>query len=310
MIQGMDPRFAIMGLPGSGKTTFLAALWHLIEAGEKDCRLKLEKLKGNLVYLNKIAEAWRKFQPVERTSHTGDTDVTMSLIDTVTGAKGTAFFPDIAGERFSEQVEGRRSRRTFVDDVERCDGILLFIDANAPQDYLSVLDLDDQITPDEEVAYRREMGPEVGGATSVSGEGADQQEEAAPVKGREWEPKYLPAQVRIVQMLSDLLRPPFEARRRRLGIILSAWDMRISSGMTPSELIAGNMPLLDQFLKSNEDSFHVHIYGVSAQGLSLKDQAAIAQASKGNPSQRILIVDGAAHGHDITKPLVWLMAND
>jgi hypothetical protein len=89
--------------------------------------------------------------------------------------------------------------------------------------------------------------------------------------------------------------------------------IRDSTGVSPAELIERNMPLLDQFLKSNMAAFQVKIFGVSAQGLSLKDQAAVERASKRNASERILIVEEKERGHDITKPLVWrssaLLAN-
>ena len=64
----MNPNFVIIGLPASGKTTFLAALWHVIEADETECRLKLNRYEGDLKYLNAIAQAWRTFNKVPRTS--------------------------------------------------------------------------------------------------------------------------------------------------------------------------------------------------------------------------------------------------
>src|SRR5665213_1382220 len=103
----METNFVIMGLPGSGKTTFLAALWHLVEAEEISCRLKLGSYKGDLTYLNRIAEAWRTFQKVPRTSQIGDTDVTINLTNRETGVQGSVFFPDLAGETFDAQVEAR-----------------------------------------------------------------------------------------------------------------------------------------------------------------------------------------------------------
>lgn len=299
----MNPNFVIMGLPGSGKTTFLAALWHIVEAEEKQCRLKLDRLEGNLTYLNTIAEAWRTYKPVERTSQTGDTDVIMHLVNSDTGAKGMAFFPDVAGERFSNQVEVRRTRRAFVDNIERCDGIMLFINANSRQDYLSIVELNDMMPP------ASDAGPSGGsdaGETEWAPSGADGRQQ---VPAPEWEPKFIPGQVRIVQMLSDLLREPFEARPRRLAVIVSAWDLALPSGMTPNGWIAGNMPLLDQFLLANKNPFDSRVYGVSAQGIDLGDQASIERVSKKNPSERILIVDGSEAGHDITAPLVWLMAD-
>jgi Double-GTPase 1 len=301
----MNPNFVIMGLPESGKTTFLAALWHIIEAEEKQCRLKLDRFEGSLIYLNTIAEAWRTFKPVERTSHTGDTDVTMYLLDSITGTKGIAFFPDIAGERFSDQVEVRRSRRAFIDNVEEGDGILLFVNANSKQDYLSIVELNDMMPPEPETSG----GVGTDDANTALAGAAGRPQNLVPEKVPDWEPKHIPGQVRIVQMLSDLLRAPFETRTRRLAVIVSAWDLVLRSGMSPNQWIEGNMPLVDQFLRTNGDYFDSRVYGVSAQGIDLNDRQAVERASKSNPSERILIVDGSERGHDITAPLVWLMAD-
>lgn len=123
----MNPSFVIMGLPASGKTTFLAALWHLVESGETDCRLKIDGYRGNYRYLNSIADSWREFGKLSRTSQTGDTEVEINLHDQVTGARGTALFPDLAGEVFDLQVEERRCKSDFVMQADAEDGILFFL---------------------------------------------------------------------------------------------------------------------------------------------------------------------------------------
>ena len=55
-----DKSIVVMGLPGSGKTTFLAALWHLICGREIDLKLKFVTLRaGNSKHLNDIASRCR-----------------------------------------------------------------------------------------------------------------------------------------------------------------------------------------------------------------------------------------------------------
>lgn len=289
----MNSDLVIMGLPASGKTTFLAALWHLIEADDSDCRLKLDVWEGNLSYLTGIAERWRTFEAVKRTSQTGDADVSVSIVDTRTGTRAKAFFPDIAGERFDAQIELRRCRRTFFDNAQTNDGILLFVTAEKKQDTLSINEFNAFMPP--------------GDVELVDEDGA--QEAAIRVAATEWGPKHTPVQVRIVQMLTDLLRRPFTMRHRKVAVIVSAWDIVVPSGRIPVQWIAHEMPLLDQFLACNTDAFTSRIYGVSAQGVDLNDKAAVAEAAKGDSSRRVLIVDGIEAGNDITAPLVWLMSD-
>lgn len=285
----MNASFVIMGLPASGKTTFLAALWHLIEAEEIECRLALDGYRGDLTYLNQISEAWRNFQKVPRTSHTGDVDVTINLLDRATGVKGVAFFPDLAGEIFDQQVEERRCRPDFIEEVCNDDGILFFINADVKDDSLSINELNALLPVD------------------VEDEVEDNVEES-PKPPREWEAKLLPAQVRVVQLLSDFIRPPFSARTRRLAVLISAWDLTRGMALTPQQWLATNMPLVDQFLTSNKNYFEYQLYGVSAQGVDLQNTADVNEATKLTPSKRINIVGPDEKGSDLTAPLVWLMS--
>lgn len=298
----MNANFVIMGLPASGKTTFLAALWHLVGADEVPCRLKLDRYEGDLTYLNLIAEAWRTFKKVPRTSQVGDVDVTIHLVDRETEVAGAAFFPDIAGETFDAQVEARRCRPDLVERIAGDDGILLFISADVKGDALSVVELNAMLPRDDAAAEAPK--PAAAAAEVVAIESVE-----TPV-APEWGPKLVPAQVRVVQLLSDLLRTPFEARRRRLAIMISAWDLTLGMEVDPRTWLATRMPLVNQFLLTNGSSFEHEVYGVSAQGVSLNDVAAVNRAARLAPSRRIRIVGPDAEGHDLTTPLVWLMSRD
>lgn len=310
----MDADFVIMGLPASGKTTFLAALWHLVEADETECRLTLGRYEGDLTYLNQIAEAWRTFKPVPRTSQVNDANVTIELVDRATGTRASAFFPDLAGETFDAQVEERRCRPELVKGVEEDDGILFFISADLKGNGLSIVEFnammpaaDDDGAQEIAVATAGPV-PVVSEAARMATGGDAGSREVGDFAKPEWEPKMVSAQVRVVQILSDLLRAPFEPRRRRLAVLVSAWDVAAGMGLSPREWLAAQMPLVDQFLRTNTLWFNHEVYGVSAQGVSLEDGAAVDRAAQLIPSRRILIVGPASEGHDLTTPLVWLMS--
>lgn len=288
----MNANFTIMGLPASGKTTFLAALWHLVEANEAECRLKLDGCSGDFTYLNMIAEAWRSFSPVPRTSQIGDKDVTIQLIDTETNMSGQAFFPDLAGETFDRQVEERVCKPEFIEALSQNRGILFFINADVREDSLSINELNARIPA------------EVSGTIVASN--AKPSMETSEL--REWAPRDLPAQVKIVQLLSDLIRPPFEPIKRRIAVMVSAWDLVRDMELTPPEWLAVHMPLVAQFLKANQAYFEYQIYGISAQGVRLEDEQAINEIAQRSPSHRIQIVGEVSEGHDLTEPLVWLMS--
>jgi hypothetical protein len=161
--------------------------------------------------------------------------------------------------------------------------------------------------PPEEQSETRQENVELEPGTGMAAENDDERNPNAPALA-EWEPKKVPAQVRIVQILSDLLRPPFMPRKRQLVVILSAWDVVESTKLSPPGWMSANMPLVDQFLRTNDDSFSLKIYGVSAQGVSLDDSKAVGQAAKLTPSHRISIIGPSQSGHDITEPLAWLIS--
>ena len=48
--------FLLMGLPSTGKTSFLAALWYAIQQTQSPTALVLKKLDGDSGYLNKIRD--------------------------------------------------------------------------------------------------------------------------------------------------------------------------------------------------------------------------------------------------------------
>ena len=55
----------MVGLPGTGKTTFLAALWHVAKSHEVPGSMRLERREGDQEYLNWIADEWSKCAELE-----------------------------------------------------------------------------------------------------------------------------------------------------------------------------------------------------------------------------------------------------
>lgn len=314
-------RHVIIGLPASGKTTYLAALWHLIEAGEATVDLELLRATGDLTHLNEIAEAWRSFRPIERTSQTGDIDVSMQ-VRSRDGAEADLLFPDLAGESFDMEVEGRLVSAKYVGDHSGSDGILLFISANQKIDLaLAKLNAmfggegegegegDKAAPPVEEENPAEDVG--TAGAEDAPPDGANATETEDPVgeTGIEWAPNLTQHSVRIVQVLQDLLDHPFEHRPRRLAIIVSAWDLVTAPRPEPSAWLAETLPLVEQFLASNADMFEARVYGVSAQGAPL-DKKRPATFANLPASERIIVQGHGAGPHDLTAPLTWLMTGD
>lgn len=270
---------SIVGLPLSGKTTFLAAVWHLIDAGEVKTKLVLDKLVGDNAYLNLITDAWRKCEEVPRTSRASETKMTIHLHARDTDLKIALGFPDLSGESFEEQFADRACTADYVSGFAGEGGVLLFVSANRRSDGMTIVDI----------------GPAI--------EGADEPEQ--PEIPREWTAQDVPQQVRLVDLLQFLLRPPFPQRCRRLAVIVSAWDVVLEPRPTPDQWLAREMPLLHQFLRNNPGSFDFRAYGISAQGGDVRGDDRLALARQ-TPGERIQCHGLDADLHDLTAPIFWL----
>jgi len=176
----------VLGLPGSGKTTFLAALWHLLTSNEVETKLSLVTLKaGEVAHLNEIASLWRKAKVQERTLHAGDRTVTMSM-RTGTAPEFQLSFPDLAGESFQQMWETRECASEVAASL-RSSNVLLFIHADKIKAPGWIID-------DAEDAEAAGLPVEAG----------------KPVP---WNARLAPTQVKLVDLLQSLRAPPLEGGR-------------------------------------------------------------------------------------------------
>jgi hypothetical protein len=279
-----------MGLPGSGKTTFLAALWHLVSEKELPCKLTYVSLQtDNIEHLHEIASQWRAAKKQERTAQGGDKLVSM-ILKAEGGDPQTVTFPDVAGEAFL-QMWGLRECDETVAGWLKEPGVLLFIHA-------------DKVTVPKWVIDEKLLLEEMG---------IPPEDEAEPEDVVDWSPDVAPTQVQLVDLLQSMQSEPLDIGPRRLAIILSAWDKAAGRGFSPEEYLARRMPLLDQFLKHGLNPvWETRIYGVSAQGGDYDDdKTTLADAERLRdidvPSERISVFYAGDKSNDLTDPLQWLL---
>lgn len=271
----------MLGLRGSGKTTFLAALWHYLESAELKDELELPQLQPDRDYLNSIRNNWLALKPVGRTSLRTRTTVSMSLQDKRTSAGIKISIPDLSGESFRLQWSTRKAPATYLSFARESTGAFLFIHPSEVKRTHAIKSSDE--TDQMKVEDERRIPP-----------------------SKNWSAEQSSTQVQLVDIVQSLLRMREIATPMRMAVVISAWDV-IKVRISPLGWVDSRLPLLSQFLRANQNLFASEIFGVSAQGGDLvADRDRLLQESV--PSTRCQAMQGEnIDCVPITAPLRFLL---
>lgn len=278
---------SIVGLPSSGKTTLLAALWHMVRETGSNTALSFDRLsQGNYEHLNALAKRWRSGTIQQRTQVSGAKAVTMQLKDDE-GQKVEVSFPDLPGEDFSRMWERRELDKGMLETLT-APSLVLIINGDTIKMPAWLVDWK---------MLQRKLGI------------VPPQKE--PI---EWSADLAPTQVRIVDLLQMLMSGGLNIGGRRLALLISAWDKVEGEGQTPAEILDSKLPFLSQYLRSGRDPWTWQVWGLSAQGGVYEDPEKDESFPETDrlrdlerPSDRIKVVDGDTVSSDITRPLKWLI---
>ena len=117
----------LVGLPASGKTTFIAALWHVIASQDVEGALGLEVLDAPVDHLNALRGRWLRFEETSRTSISAQEIATIKIGARDGSPTTEIVIPDLAGESIQRGLMERRWTASFARLVHRSTGVLLFI---------------------------------------------------------------------------------------------------------------------------------------------------------------------------------------
>lgn len=288
-----------IGLPEAGKTTFLAALWHVTESEEVPGALRLEKVSGNAKHLNGIRNDWLRLERVVRTVPGQEQPTTLWLRDD-RGPVGEVLFPDLSGESFEGAWKDRHWTKEYDEFVSAADSLLVFVHPGTLREPYMIAEMQRMA----EAAFPEEN--QDGGSPKQLNGGDEATVEAAP---EEWSAEKAPTQVQLVDLLQFTEKIQKAKRPVRVGVIVSAWDLVRGSytGVAGARSwLKDRMSYFDQYLRSNFELFEVRVYGVSAQGGDLeRDRDALQNHAR--TSERIVIQGPDCAPHDISEPLRWCL---
>jgi hypothetical protein len=274
----------VFGCQGSGKTTFAAALWHLVDSEEISTALTKGKHAGDFSYLEEMSQFWSEGYEVDRTKSQQVENIRVNLVHASSGSEVSLGFDDLSGETFEKAFSARLCPEMFVQLVRNAEGLLLFVSALRRVDDVTILDAFDA----EEDASTPDVDPSA------------------------WDPADAPLQVQLVDLLQCLRCQPFEKPPLKIALIVSAWDLAPAEATDASVWLEGRYPLLSQYLRNSDGVIDVRVYGVSAQGGQLSKKGDAPGPDRDHllemspPSKRIWIVGPDVAEHDLTRPLLWL----
>ena len=296
-------RQLIVGMPESGKSTYIAALRHVLVAKQVDTELELTMLAGDEQHLNALEEKWLSCEAMERTKTSNEGWVELNVRDKVTEATAVMTIPDLRGENFERPAVAGGCPRDLHEALVASDGILLFTNANREDDMLLIDDFGDISDDDDEEEAEGKAELASSANLEENGEQGDEQDDDK-VRFR---PQDMGEEIKIVEFLQMANRRPLFPKRRKICLVVSAWDLIAGNAdMTPEKWLAAKRPMLNQFLTYNADMWELRIYGISAQGGTLPQRRAEFEKML-NQSERVHVVGHGAGKHDLTTPLRWLM---
>jgi hypothetical protein len=302
MSQTHQAKSLLIGLPESGKSTFIAALWEVVRSFTVEGAMHFAGLEGDDRYINQIHASWVVGKPLERTKVKRSIPVRLKLTHPSRPGETTELvLPDLDGEYIKRQWTKREWTADYESNLNDACGILFFVSAK---------NLREGTLIDPTLQQLAKLIPN---AATQPGPSTGQVKESTI----DFDPEKVPTQTILVELLQFILRWMPEPRLVKLAVIISAWDVAEEKApdQMPRPWLDEKLPLLSQFLRSNSESFDVRVYGISAQGCEWDEKgmneemkAKVTKVKRDpNPSNRIKVVLDKDLGHDITLPLQWLM---
>lgn len=264
----------IVGLPESGKSTYIGAFWAIEKDGDTGHKLVCSKYPEDTTYLDSLKKDWNSQRMVNRSNQLEMKNIVLELTDTIENKQISLCIPDFKGERFSNILQNNISSEV-EDWLSESESVLFFIKYT------------------EKDILQEEMG-----------ENPDAQTSTSPTVLRlkdmsEWSKNI---------MLLKYIHENYD-NIRKYTFCISAWD-KVDQEQYPTaeSWLKIKSPLFFNYLKHNIKKYG--LYGVSAQGLDYTEypQGETRETIQQRTEQykRAYVYD-TEQSFDITKPVYSLL---
>ena len=281
----MVKKYYIIGLPSSGKTTFLAALGYVLNMSDKNA-IVLSSCSDS-EYINNISEQWSSCKRMEHTHIEALEEIRMKVRESG-GDEYELVLPDRAGELFKKKYKSGHSEVELHTALRENEKILLFVNPAliCPEPMIGNISKKyREFKKGEIISQPSETEAENGSSDSSGFALGDQAEH--------------------VELLQSILAS--ELPSIHITIVISAWDAFMGSEeiKKPEDTLYQCLPLLWQVIESHKNTLHVSYWGISAQGGNWDDPEEKETLLNKPWQERAFAVDSDGNRiNDITKILL------
>jgi hypothetical protein len=278
-LNGDAQTVALLGLPRTGKSTYLGALWQLIQDPGDDTVTEVD-VAGDRSYLQFLGEQVAKAEEIERTEFESEEGLRLTV-----DFRGIAHLsiPDMSGELLRQLIEDRYWHEHLLAVARDARAVLVFV-------HPARLRLPISINAAKQLA----------GGSLATGKSSTSTKAPPPP---EFSPDGACTAAKHLDGLENVLEVTRGGGPVRVGLVVSAWDLA-DGEPTPSEWIAEHLPALGHMLAHHEDVIETTVFGVSAQGGPLPSEQE-ALLARGDVRDRAYALDSDGSSVALAEPLRW-----
>lgn len=285
----------MIGMPSSGKTTYLASLCRLLllKSQETEWNLDVKDIPEGFDWIKKSINSLDSYIPVDRTQGGDFYNIKLNLYNQ--NQKCIQFvIPDSSGEIFRDLVYDRRISTDILNQIIKADMLLFFINVNT-------------MIPEERIKLGEKSAikqlNEEKEKTDIKNA---KSKEVKQIKDEEKERKKHNNQSALVDLLQSIVY--LVPHSLNVQFIISAWDLVEKEfkldKVTPEKYIKIKLPLLYQYLISNPQLIDYEIWGISAQGGDFNDKDDLLKLQSDDGENYVYVIDSEANiSKDLTKLL-------
>lgn len=312
----------LLGLSGTGKTNFLAALdVFLDEPPQTEVNALVHgDIAAERIYLQPIKAKWLTGDVLDHTSLQNTPEPHLLIVEhKPTKTKIEFIVPDLAGETFNFQFESRTLSHNFIEQLRTASGIILFLHCSHQADH-EVIEgnffAEDILEEPAQPSIPANDEAQPGKAIDLNS--PQEQSSGAGETESNWKISDAARQIKLVDILQFVSDCELGAKPLSVAVVLSAWDVVENAPhlgenadaeipKDPISFFKSQWPLLNQYLLNNSRTFQFRTYGVSARGGGNSSAEIERLGNIANPRDRIIVVDEAHRSSDISRPIRWIL---